>query len=188
MKVHHVKKARKAIPNQNIEVGDSYYWWKFRYGGKCVSKTQPKPSQLTQSSFLVQVYEIQEEIEQMTPESQEDLQVQKDEIVDKLQSLRDECDENLMNMPDHLQDSSNSGQLLQERIEGLDDVISEFENIELDIDEEEIRKEVIDELEEEKKNEEDELDEEEIQLKVDEKIQEKIDEIICEFASVSFPF
>jgi hypothetical protein len=47
-RVHFVKKARKAHGN-GVEKGDSYYWWEFRYGGKRVSKTYPKRSQLTQS-------------------------------------------------------------------------------------------------------------------------------------------
>ena len=27
-----VKKARKNIPGTSIKTGDSYYWWKFRFG------------------------------------------------------------------------------------------------------------------------------------------------------------
>ena len=40
-RVNYVKKARKAIPGADIKVGDAYYWWKFRYGGKHVSKIRP---------------------------------------------------------------------------------------------------------------------------------------------------
>ena len=49
-RVYTVKSARKAHGN-TIAVGDTYYWWKFRYGGKRVSKTYPKPWQLTQSTY-----------------------------------------------------------------------------------------------------------------------------------------
>lgn len=58
-RVHRVERARKPIPSAGIEVGDSYFWWKFRYGGRRVSKKRPKPSQLTQSK-LAEVYEAQE--------------------------------------------------------------------------------------------------------------------------------
>ena len=47
-RVHFVRKAAKAHAG-GIEKGDSYYWWKFRYGGIRKSKTRPKRSQLTQS-------------------------------------------------------------------------------------------------------------------------------------------
>ena len=39
-RVHHVKSARKDNPV--AKKGESYYWWKFRYGGKRYSKT-PRP-------------------------------------------------------------------------------------------------------------------------------------------------
>jgi hypothetical protein len=55
-RAHFVKKARKAIPGTDIKKGDSYYWWKFRFGGKRTSKTAPKASQLTQSEFWVVGY------------------------------------------------------------------------------------------------------------------------------------
>ncbi len=51
-RAHFVKKARKDNPAAGIKAGDSYYWWKFRRGGKHYSKTAPRPSQLTQSEYL----------------------------------------------------------------------------------------------------------------------------------------
>lgn len=65
-RVHFVKKARKDVSNSDIKKGESYYWWKFRFGGKCVSRTPPKQSQLTQSDFLSQIYKIQDRISEMT--------------------------------------------------------------------------------------------------------------------------
>lgn len=58
-----VKKARKDIPGTDIKAGESYYWWKFRFGGKHYSKTPPRRSQLTQSDFLGQLYAIEDEIQ-----------------------------------------------------------------------------------------------------------------------------
>ena len=64
-RVYFVKKARKDYP-VGIKKGDSYYWWKFRYGGIHRSKTRPRPSQLTQSEFLSTIYAIIEEIQDVT--------------------------------------------------------------------------------------------------------------------------
>lgn len=60
-RVHYVKKARKDNPV--AKRGESYYWWKFRYGGKQYSTTRPRQSQLTQSPHLSMIYEAQEMIE-----------------------------------------------------------------------------------------------------------------------------
>ncbi|KPK66575.1 MAG: hypothetical protein AMS21_02115 [Gemmatimonas sp. SG8_38_2] len=60
-RVHHVKKAQKD--NSVAKKGESYYWWKFRYGGKQYSKTYPRASQLTQSDKLSRVYSAQESVE-----------------------------------------------------------------------------------------------------------------------------
>lgn len=65
-RVHFVKSARKAQKAHGIKKGDSYYWWKFRYGGKRVSKTMPRSSQLTQSEFLGEMYSIQEEFDDIS--------------------------------------------------------------------------------------------------------------------------
>jgi hypothetical protein len=57
-RVHHVKKARKDNPV--CKKGGSYYWWKFRHGGKHFSLTYPKQSQLTQSPYLSVIYDCQD--------------------------------------------------------------------------------------------------------------------------------
>lgn len=59
-RVHHVMKARKAQPHAGIEAGDEYYWWKFRYGGKRVSKTYPRRSALTQSQYYAAQYDAED--------------------------------------------------------------------------------------------------------------------------------
>ncbi len=58
-RVTHVRKARKDNPV--CKAGESYYWWKFRFGGKHYSLTYPKPSQLTQSVYLSVIYACQEQ-------------------------------------------------------------------------------------------------------------------------------
>lgn len=120
-RVHFVKKARKDNPV--VKKGESYYWWKFRFGGKRFSVTRPKRSQLTQSSFLAALYDIEDGLgEEMT---EDDINL----LVADLENLRDECECSLSNMPEQLQDSSESGMLLQERIDMIGDWILEIESI-----------------------------------------------------------
>lgn len=53
-KLNYVKRARKAIPEADIEVGDPYWWYKRRVNGRgaprVCSKTKPKRSAYTTSS------------------------------------------------------------------------------------------------------------------------------------------
>lgn len=58
-----VKKAMKDYPDHGIKKGESYYWWKFRFGGKHYSRTPPRQSQLTQSEFWGTVWGTQEGID-----------------------------------------------------------------------------------------------------------------------------
>jgi len=130
-KVTTVKKAAKDYPDFGIKKGEQYYWWKFRYGGKHVSKTFPKSSQLTQSDYLSRIYSFQE---QEISGSIEELEAIKDDLVASLEELRDEQDERLNNMPEGLQQGS-TGELLQERYDCVDSAISELEGIDFEIDE-----------------------------------------------------
>jgi len=122
-RVHHVKSAR--IAHGDIKVGESYYWWKFRYGGKRTSRTPPKPSQLTQSAYLSTVYSWQE---RESPESYDDLESELDDLKGEVETLRDEQQEKLDNMPDGLKEGD-TGQLLQERYDTLDSVYNDLDNI-----------------------------------------------------------
>lgn len=53
------------------------------------------------------------------------------QIIDDLQNIVDELQDKLDSMPDQLQDSD-TGTLLQERIDGLEEAISELESIDID--------------------------------------------------------
>jgi len=132
-RVTHVKKARKAIPDHGIAVGDSYYWWAFRVGGrgsiKKFSKTPPKRQQLTQSSFLISLYDIEDSITGLAADD-----TLPDMIADIAQQLRDlgeECQGSLDNMPDGLREGD-TGQMLQERASMCESAADELENIETD--------------------------------------------------------
>lgn len=68
-------------------------------------------------------------------------------IADELDSIKDQCQDSLDNMPEGLQEG-NTGELLQERIDCLDDVISELENIDYDSIKEEAQNDFDSEFEE----------------------------------------
>lgn len=142
-RVHYVKAARKENPV--AKVGEPYYWWKFRYGGKHFSKTHPKPSQLTQSAYLSQVRELSERLDDADAD---DLASLVDEIASDLEQLGQECQDSLDNMPEALQEGG-TGQLLQERYDACEQASSELQSLDLtfeseldeDADEEELDQE-----------------------------------------------
>lgn len=124
-----MKHARKAIPSAGIEVGQPYYWWKFRFGGKHVSKTYPKQSQLTQSEFLSQMYDINDRLQAVDADNAAD---EVAEIISELEDIASELVDKLGNMFGSLQYSP-TGELLQERIDAVNDMASELENIDTDV-------------------------------------------------------
>ena len=124
-RVYSVKKAQKDNPV--VKAGEPYYWWKFAFGPKRYSKTYPKRSQLTQSNFLSQFYDLQDGLNMTLENLEDDIE----SLTSDLQMLRDECEESLFNMPEHLQDTSDSGMLLTERMENLDCAIDEISTIDL---------------------------------------------------------
>lgn len=154
--------------------GETYYQWSFRYGGTHKSLTPPKPSQLIQSEFLSTVYGLNEQLEELSAEDGDDLGSQIEEIKGEAESLRDETQDKLDSMPDHLQDSSDSGMLLASRVESLDEMISELENI--DYSEAEISEDNLsDHVDEDELAE---MSEEEKAERLAELVQEKVSEII----------
>jgi methyl-accepting chemotaxis protein len=129
-RVHHVKKARKDNPV--AKKGEEYYWWKHAFGAKQFSKTPPRRSQLTQSGFLSEMYDIEDELNAFSGDTLEDIRQDIEDIVERVRQLSDESQDSLDNMPDHLQETSDSGMLLQERVENCDQMIDELEAVDLD--------------------------------------------------------
>lgn len=131
-RAHFVKKAMKDNPV--AKKGESYYWWAFMVGGrggpKHYSKTAPKPSQLTQSEFLSQVYGVDERLQALSGTAEE-VQSEIDDIKSELESLADEQEEKLSNMPDGLQQSE-TGELLQSRADSVREMVSELEAIDVE--------------------------------------------------------
>lgn len=194
-----VKAARKDIPHAGIKKGETYYWWKFRFGGKQYSKTYPKRSQLTRSSYLATLYDLSDTIGKMHEQvyDADSLDSFKSDVISTLEDLKSDCENNLENMPDSLRESSASGELLQERIDNLDNAISEFEDFDTDWDDEptdeDLREEAINELgiDEDDEERDSEKDEAEIEAKIEElrgdKLREWIDEKIEEFQNIDLP-
>jgi len=180
---HLVKKARKDYPEVGIKKGESYYWWKFNFSRMIYrSKTPPKRSQLIHSPFLAQVADIEDQIQSATYDDWESI---KDSVVSDLESLRDEQEEKRSNMPEQLQECD-SGNTLQERYDGLDEMINELGAVDIEeIDEEDVRQEVESEL----KKEENET-EEDFKARVDEEIRDRVEtkkeESLEEFHDVSY--
>lgn len=183
-RAHKVEHARKDYPEHNIKKGDTYYWWAFRFGGKHFSLIPPKPSQLTQSEFLSTIYAIDEDIQALTTED-DDIQGSIDDIVSQLEELRDECDDKHSNMPDQLQDSE-VGELLQERVDNLDDMINELQGIETDEWIEIDDQDAIDDMGDKEDDETQEEFEERIAEHKAEMLQDKRDEILEEIQAISY--
>jgi uncharacterized protein YjbJ (UPF0337 family) len=134
-RVTHVKKARKDV-NEKIKKGDSYYWWKFRYGSKLVSTTYPRPQQLTQSSFLITIYDLQDQQGDISATDTDELEGARDELRDAVQELLDTTQESFENIPESLQEAP-SGELLTERIDSLENWVQELDDFDTDIEAEE---------------------------------------------------
>ncbi len=121
-----VKKARKDYPKEGIKKGDSYYWWSFRFGGTHRSKTAPKRSQLTQSNFLSQLYDIEDELNDLSAD--DGLPDTIADLSQRLRALASECEDALSNMPEGLQ-QGDTGQLLQERADACNSAADELEGV-----------------------------------------------------------
>lgn len=128
-RVHHVLSARKQTPVADI--GEPYYWWKFRYGGKHFSKAPPRQSQLTQSAFLSGLYSLQEDIED-APASDELGSFVERRLFGRLEELRDQSQESKDAMPEGLQEGD-TGQSLESRVNAMESAIGEFESLDFDI-------------------------------------------------------
>ena len=130
-KVNFVKAAAKD--NRVAKKGENYYWWKFRFGGKYLSKTPPRPSQLTQSDFLSRQMELEERIGQLgeNADTFEGLRADVEGICDEIRMLGEEQEEKLNNMPDSLQQSP-TGELLEGRSSACEDWVGELEEVDLE--------------------------------------------------------
>jgi hypothetical protein len=131
--VHHVKKARKDNKAQGIKKGNEYWWWSFKHGyssSKHYSLTPPKRSQTTQSPFYAAMYDIEDMISDAVAD--DTLPGVVESIVEALREAADECQEKFDNMPEGLQ-QGDTGQLLEQRVEACNTAADEFEGIDMEV-------------------------------------------------------
>lgn len=132
-KEHKCNKCGKVIP-----VGSKYYKGSINFHPDIIRCTDCKLEhwEVTTSDYQLQVGEIvyrwQENygIDECTA----------DNIASDLECIKDELQDKLDNMPEQLQDSD-TGILLQERIDSLDSAIDELNNVDIDM----LKSEVVDE-------------------------------------------
>lgn len=132
-RVTHVKKAQKDNPV--CLKGESYYWWKFRFGGKHYSLTPPRGSQLTQSAYYGTVRGLVETIDDYKCEEPTDLESLRDEVASDIRQAGEECNESKENMPEGLQEGD-TGQMLEERYNTCEAAGDELEGMDLDFESE----------------------------------------------------
>jgi hypothetical protein len=132
-RVHFVKKARKDNKAAGVKKGESYYWWANRmpgraFGVKRYSKTPPRPSQVAApGSFRSCAAALQERLDDLTTEmSASDIKTELDDIALEARGLAEEQQEKFDNMPEGLQ-QGDTGQLLEERREALENWAEELE-------------------------------------------------------------
>lgn len=125
-----------------IKKGQTYYTWSFPFGGTFKQLTKPKRSQLTQSDFLSQWYDLQDGAAEEDPADLNQLEDIIQNFMSEIEMLRDEQEEKRDNMPESLQDSF-SGEILQERYDALDELYNELDAIECDseVEKEEVNEE-----------------------------------------------
>src|SRR5262249_15264378 len=91
-----------------------------------------RPSQLTVSDFWVAYYSAREAFEDALAgaDSFASLEDARSDFASELENIRDEQSDKLNNMPEGLQQGS-TGELLQERYDGLDGVISDLQGVDI---------------------------------------------------------
>lgn len=173
-KVTIIKKSRKECTcskcREVIPVGSTYYRGTLNFHPDIIrcSKCGLKSWEVTTSDYLLAVGPILNEWQETGMDYES--------ISEELSSIRDDLQDRLDNMPESLQESD-TGQLLQERIDGLEAACDELDNI----DRESIFSDKISELIEREDASEENLTEEEreeVEQAVDEEVESLIDEAL----------
>lgn len=164
-----------------VKKGETYYMWSLMSGSRGVthySRTKPKRSQLTNSDFLSQIYDLEDELDFSGAQSSEDLQAARDEVVLALQNLGEEQQGKFDNLPEGFQQAE-TGQLLERRAEACSEIADAYDSVDLDDYDEELDQQDLNELRDKVRKELDlDPDDENPRLKelIEEKKQEKLDE------------
>ena len=132
-KVSVIKKSRKEYKCSKcgnvIPVGSTYYKGEINFGPTIVrcSNCKLESWEVTTSDYRLAAGEIVYRWKENYGEAEDAI----DNIVSDLQNLADDLEGRLDNMPEGLQEGD-IGQLLQERIDTLESVISDLECIDID--------------------------------------------------------
>ena len=126
-KASYVKRARKDYPAHNIKRGESYWWWKFNFAPKQVSKTRPRRSQLTRSDFWGAIYDMQDA--NGDGPRLGDIENRIIDITAMLEEIRNEVQNKLDSMPEALQEAS----VLNGRIAACEEAINTLNAVEVPI-------------------------------------------------------
>ena len=132
-KVQIIKKSRKENRCRKcgnvIPVGSMYYKGEINFGPTIVrcSECKLESWEVTTSDYTLSVGPIIYHYADNYDMSQDGL----DELVSNLEEIRDDLQDRLDNMPESLQYGP-TGELLQERIDGLDSAISDLESVDVE--------------------------------------------------------
>jgi hypothetical protein len=121
--------ANKDYPEHGIKKGERYWKWKFRYGGKHMSATPPKPSQLTQREDHGAILRAQEiNPPEWDAENREEIADSINDMLAELESGKDAAQEKYDNLPENFQQAE-QGQNLETLVSECEDCMTELENI-----------------------------------------------------------
>ena len=146
-KVQVIKKSRKEFKcgkcGRVIPVGSRYYKGEINFGPTIIRCTHCglESWEVTTSEYQLAVGEIAYRWEENYDLNDESVA---ENIASDLQEIYDETESKLDNMPESLRDSD-TGQLLQERMDNLQSAIDELESIDVD----DVKSEVLEECSEE---------------------------------------
>lgn len=124
------QKARKEYTcskcGRTINKGEEYYKIEAMYSKtkyRCLD-CKPERSELTESEYYKWLWDLQDHLEERYDLSTEE---GKNELYNELENVRDELQDKLDNMPEQLQYAP-TGEMLQERIDAIDDAMNELDN------------------------------------------------------------
>lgn len=124
--------------------GDSYKWFKFRWGSKIIfcEAHYPRLSEMTTSDKLARLYAAQEEIEGAMSD-RESIITALEDAISTAEEVGSEYESSLENMPEGLQQSA-TGEAIQEKIDACSAWATELETCKDEIEsEEEISPEIL---------------------------------------------
>ena len=126
-RLHHVKRARRDYPDIEVKKGEPYFWWKFKNCPKQYSKEAPRQAQLCRSAWEAAICDLNDVVVAWDGTDAESFIEEVKYLVEEMGS---QAQESLDNMPESLQEGP-TGELLRERSENAESVLSELDSIDV---------------------------------------------------------